>query len=450
MFDTVINNGLIIDPANRIQSKLHLGISRGKVACLSAEPLAGGRVIDAAGLVVAPGFVDLHMHEDPLDQASGQFDVKIFATMLRMGVTTAIGGNCGIGPRDPAAYLAAADRSGLPVNIGLYAAHSELRKPYAADNYRPAPADAPAQMAADLDRQLAAGCVGISFGLRYVPGTTAEELQALAAVAARHKKLVAAHARDDAAYVLAAFNELIGLAAAHGARVQISHIGSMAAFGQMDAVLAMVDAACAAGLDIGLDCYPYNAFCTHIGSATYDPGFLERYGIGYDAIEITGGKYRGQRCTAATFAEVRAASPEVLAVAHVMRDREIDLALAHPRVVMASDGILVGGSGHPRAAGSFPRLISQYVKTKKLLTLHDAVAKATVRPAERVGLAKGSLAKGSDADLVIFAYDRLRDNADFASPLAPPDGIEWVLLGGETAVRQGEIVNDRLGKAVRV
>ncbi len=450
MFDTVINNGLVIDPANRIQSQLHLGISRGAVACLSAAPLSGARVIDAAGLAVAPGFVDLHIHEDALDETTGKFDVKIFDCMLRMGVTTAIGGNCGIGPRDSAAYLAAADRNGLPVNIGLFAAHSEIRTPYAADNYGPAPDDAVGKMAADLDAQLAAGCVGVSFGLRYVPGTTAKELHALAAVAAGHKKIVAAHARDDAGYVVEAVKELLALAADHKAKVQISHIGSMAAFGQMEEVLALVDAACAAGLDIGLDCYPYNAFCTSIGSATYDPGFLERYGIGYDAIEITGGKYRGQRCTQAIFDEVRAASPETLAVAHVMRDREVDIALAHPRAAMASDGILVDGYGHPRAAGSFPRLINQYVKTKKLLTLHEAIAKTTVLPAETIGINKGSLAVGSDADIVIFDYDRISDNADFARPLTPPAGIEWVLLRGEIAVQKGEIVNNHLGKAVRI
>lgn len=450
MFDTVINNGLVIDPANRIQSKLHLGINRGSVACLSAEPLSGVRVIDAAGLVVTPGFVDLHIHEDLFDEATGKFDIKIFDCMLRMGVTTAIGGNCGIGPQNPAAYLEAADRSGLPVNVGLFAAHSEIRKPYAADNYRPAPDDAIGKMAADLDAQLAAGCVGLSFGLRYVPGTTAEELHALASVAARHKKTVSAHARDDAGYVVGAVKELIGLAATRKARVQISHIGSMAAFGQMEDVLALVDNACVSGLDVGLDCYPYNAFCTHIGSATYDPGFLERYGIGYDAIEITGGKYRGQRCSKAIFDEVRAANPEMLAVAHVMRDHEVDMALAHPRVAMASDGILVDGYGHPRAAGSFPRLIHQYVKTKKLITLHEAIAKTTVLPAERIGIGKGSLAVGKDADIVIFDYNRISDNADFARPLTPPSGIEWVLLRGEIAVKKGEIINNSLGKAVRV
>lgn len=450
MFDTVINNGLVIDPANRIQAEFHLGINRGLVACLSPVPLSGDRVIDAAGLVVAPGFVDMHIHEDILDEASGKFAVKIFDCMLRMGVTTVIGGNCGIGPQNPVAYLDAADRSGLPVNIGLCAAHSEIRKPYAADHYRPAPGDSLEKMAADLDAQLAAGCVGVSFGLRYVPGTTSQELQTLASVAARHKKIVSAHARDDAGYIAGAVNELIGTAAAQKVRMQISHIGSMAAFGQMEDVLTLVDNACAAGLDVGLDCYPYNAFCTHIGSATYDPGFLERYGIGYDSIEITGGKYRGQRCSEAIFSEVRAANPEVLAVAHVMRDHEVDMALAHPGVAMASDGILVNGYGHPRAAGSFPRFIHQYVKTKKLLTLHEAIAKTTVLPAGRIGISKGSLAIGSDADIVIFDYNRLRDNADFAQPLTPPSGIEWVLLRGEIAVQKGEIVNRHLGKAVRL
>lgn len=449
MFAAVINNGLVIDPASQIQSKLNIGIKNGIVASLSLEPLHGEIVIDADGLIVAPGFVDMHMHEDNYDGHNDQFSVKIFNSMLRMGVTTAIGGNCGIGSSNPAAYLDAADRQGLPVNIGLYAAHGEIRKPFCPDNYLPAKEESIKKMAEELDAQLTAGCVGVSFGLRYVPGTTCQELQALTSIASKHKKLVAVHARDDAANIGKAVQELIDTAAAQKVKMQISHIGSMAAFGQMGGILSMIDCACAAGLDLGVDCYPYNAFCTHIGSATYDPGFLDRYGIDYDSIEITGGKYSGQRCNETIFNEVRSNNPEVLAVAHVMRESEIDMALAHPRVVMASDGILVNGSGHPRAAGSFPRLLHQYVKTKKILSIYEAIAKMTILPAERVGIRKGSLAIGEDADVVVFNYDTIRDTADFSQPLRPPIGIKWVLIGGEIAARNDELVNQHRGKAIR-
>ena len=450
MFDLAINHGLVIDPANRVHSKLHIGIRNGVIAGLSLDPLPGKTEIDAGGWVVAPGFVDMHMHEDAFDPLTGQFSVKIFDCMLRMGVTTAIGGNCGIGPSCPVQYLAAADRIGLPVNVGLFAAHNEIRRRWREDHYAAISEEILDKMAEALNDQLAAGCIGVSFGLRYVPGTSRRELQALAAVAARCKKMVSAHARDDAAFVPAAFQELIDTAAQQQVRMQISHIGSMAAFGQMEEVLAMVDRACLSGLAIGMDCYPYTAFCTAIGSATYDAGFLARYGIGYDALEITGGTYRGQRCTEAMFQEVRANHPEILAVAHVMRAAEIDRALSHPRVAMASDGILVDGFGHPRAAGSFPHFIAEYVRNKKILTLHEAIRKMTALPAEYTGIAKGTLTVGADADVTVFDPATVEGSASFADPLQHPRGIEWVVIAGKAAVHGGEVLNRNLGKSVRV
>lgn len=450
MFDVVINHGMVVDPANGIHSKLHVGIQKGVITCLSLDPLVGATEIDATGRVVAPGFVDMHMHEDPFDPLTGSFSIKIFDCMLRMGVTSAIGGNCGIGTNLPVAYLAAADKLGLPINLGLFAAHNEIRQTMCPDKYQAAPDQAIATMVDELEKQLNAGCVGVSFGLRYVPGTSWQELQRLASVAARHQKLVSAHARDDAAFIIDAVQELLDTAKLQDVRLQISHIGSMAAFGQMEQVLAMVDHANAAGLDIGLDCYPYTAFCTAIGSATFDAGFLERYGIDYPVLEITGGTYRGCRCNEAMFKEVRAQNPEILAVAHVMRESEIDMALSHPRVAMASDGILVDGFGHPRAAGSFPRFLSEYVKKKGVFGLDEALAKMTVLPARRIGIAKGTLTLGADADVVIFDYATIQDGASFAEPLTPPAGIDWVLIGGEVAVKSGEIVCGSLGRAIRV
>lgn len=390
----------------------------------------------------------MHMHEDEL--VDGDFNIQIFDCMLKMGVTTAIGGNCGIGPADPAQYLQRADAVGLPVNIGLFLPHGQLRGTFGEDKYSPVSESHIQKMAHRLDEGLAAGCVGLSFGLRYIPGTTSEEIRALSEVTSRHGKIVAAHMRDDAAGVFDALSELIDVGSRFGLKVQVSHIGSMAAFGQMDRLLAQVDAMCACGLDIGLDCYPYNAFCTHIGSATYDEGFLERYGVGYEAIEVTSGKYRGQRCTKEIFHEVRSAAPEVLAVAHVMREQEVDAALIHPRVLLASDGILVGGLGHPRAAGSFPRFIHTYVKQKRLLSLSEAIAKMTSLPAKRIGIDKGHLSVGADADITIFHYEALKDTADFSNPLSAPQGVIWVLIGGEIAIQDGVVLNNKRGRAVRV
>lgn len=450
MFDLVIRNGTVIDPANRVCSRLDLAVADGRIAALGTEEMPARESVDAEGLCVAPGFVDLHMHEDVYDADTDAFAVTIFESMLRMGVTTVVGGNCGIGADDPIRYLDAVDRLGTPVNVALYAAHSGIRKAYAPDNYAPVGSAVIAAMEADLEKYLDGGCVGVSFGLRYVPGTTEKELHALARVAGRKGKLLAAHARDDAAYIHGAVKELTEIARRERMRVQISHIGSMAAYGQMEKTLSVIDAACGAGHDVGLDCYPYNAFCTAIGSATYDPGFLERYAVGYDAIEVSGGKYRGMRCTREIFDEVRRETPEILAVAHVMREDEVDMALAHPRTVMASDGILFGGSGHPRAAGSFPRFLGRYVREKKITSLSEGIAKITCMPAERAGIAKGTLRVGADADIVLFDFEAVRDTADFAEPLRAPEGIVQVFLGGKAALREGRLLDATLGRALRV
>ena len=146
---------------------------------------------------------------------------------------------------------------------------------------------------------------------------------------------------------------------------------------------------------------------------------------------------------------MRRCDPDALTVAHVMRAREIEMALTAPGVMLGSDGILDGGQGHPRAAGAFPRLIASYVRTGRM-TVYDAVARMTSEPAARLGLRnKGRLSVGADADIVIFDPDTVADRATFAQPLLAPVGIDYVLIGGQTAARDGRVVNGRLGRAVR-
>ena len=263
-------------------------------------------------------------------------------------------------------------------------------------------------------------------------------------------KLTACHLRDDAAAVFAAMDEFLDAAKKCGVPAQVSHIGSMAGFGQMEQALAMVDARRAAGQDVMCDCYPYSAFSTGLGSATYDDGWLERYGCGYDVLELCEGPYKGQRCTEAIFRSQRAAFPSCRTVCHVMQPEEIARALTHPAVMLASDATLHLGQGHPRAAGTFPRLIAEYVRPGRM-SLYDAIAKMTAIPAKRFGLAgKGALAVGADADVVIFDPDRIQDQASFTDPIRPPEGIDMVLIGGDLAAKGGSIVAPSLGRAVRV
>lgn len=446
---TLIKDGTLLDPANRVWSRLNLLIEDGSVAAVTSGTPAADRIIDAAGKLVLPGFIDIHMHEDPVG-ADGKIACSIFDCMLRMGVTTAAGGNCGINYYDPVRYLDLVDRDGAPVNVLLFAGHQYFREQAGAlDKYAPITPEQSARLKASLQAALDGGCAGISYGLRYVPGTGREEFCGTASCCIQSGKLITAHVRDDAQGIFAAVEEVAEAGRRFGIPVQISHIGSMAGFGQMAEVLRQIDEYRMNGVDVQCDCYPYYAFSTMVGSTTYDDGWLERYHCDYDALEFTEGKYKGQRATAETFAEMRRDFPDCLTVCYVMREEDIDMALSHPCVMLGSDGLMDQGQGHPRAAGAFPRFLSKFARAGKI-GLYEAVDKMTNLPARRLGLAKkGRLNIGADADIVILNYTSIRDNASFRHPALPPNGIDAVLIGGEIALENGRIVNGRLGRAIR-
>lgn len=446
----VINNGYMIDPANKISSKLNIAIEDGKIVEISKEILSGDESIDAEGLIVSPGFIDCHMHEDHYDEEVDKFNISIFNCMLRMGVTTAIGGNCGIGPMNIPKYIGAVNRIGLPVNFGILVSHNSLRTLEGLNNkYENASQTAIHNMKMKAEEYLDLGCLGISFGIRYIPGLNEKELMEVSSTCQKDNKIIAAHIRDDAKNVIPSAEELISIGKELELPIQVSHIGSMAAYGQMDELLSLIDYQSMNGLDISADCYPYNAFSTGIGETTYDDGFLERYEIGYESIEIAEGKYKGQRCTEEIFKELRNAAPETITIGHVMEEEDVNKAIAHPNVCIASDGVMHDYLGHPRAAGTFPRIISEYVKEKKAITLYEAIEKMTFLPAKRFGINKGTLGLGSDADIVIFDLDELNDNATFEKPALPPSGIKYIFVDGEIAVENNIIKESNLGKFIR-
>ncbi len=449
---TLIHGGRVIDPADRIDGRLNILIEDGKIAAVSPDDMAADRRVDAAGKVVCPGFVDCHVHEDPVEGGRLYADAEksVFACMLRMGVTTVVAGNCGGNVCDPGDYLDIVDRDGAFVNVAMLAGHEYFRVLAGAeDNYAPATAEQVKTMTEAIRKSLSRGCAGLSYGIRYDPGINEAELLGTMAALQGTGKPAACHLRDDAKAVFGALAEFLDAAKALGVPAEVSHIGSMAGFGQMEQFLAAVDAYRAGGLDVGCDCYPYSAFCTGLGSATYDDGWLERYNCGYDVLELCEGPYKGQRCTEAIFRQQRAAFPSCRTVCHVMQPEEIDRALRHPAVMLASDATMHLGQGHPRAAGTFPRLIAEYVRPGRL-SLYDAVAKMTAMPAARFGLpGKGTLRVGADADVVVFDPDKIKDTATFTDPISPPEGIDLVLINGAEAVRDGRIVSGNLGRSVR-
>jgi len=451
---TLIQNGFVIDPANRVQGKLNLLIENGKILSVSEDAVPSDRIIDAAGKIVCPGFIDVHMHEDPVLENGHLYsdpDRSIFHCMLRMGVTTAVAGNCGDNACDPSEYLDIVDRDGCAVNVAMLAGHSYFRyKNGVSDKYAPAPKDTILLMKDQLEKALDNGCCGISYGIRYVPGITKEELLCTAEACRASHKPIAAHVRDDADAIFSSAKEFLDIAQELHIPAEFSHIGSMCGFGQTEDFLRLVDTYRMNGLDVSCDCYPYSAFSTSIGSTTYDEGWLDRYHCGYDVLEICEGDYKGQRCTEEIFRKVRKEHPDYETVCYVMKEEEIRTALRHPNVMLGSDGVLSEGNGHPRAAGAFPRFLREFAKSG-ILTWYEAIEKMTSLPAERMQLkSKGRLNAGADADIVIFDPEAIRDNATFASPVTPPDGICSVLIGGEIVLRNGEILRDDLGRSVRV
>ena len=451
----LIKNGRLIDPSQNFEGIADLLIENGKISQILPPEVSCGQkegvpVIDAGGLVVSPGFIDIHMHEDPLD-ADGHIDPCIFPAMLRMGVTSVLAGNCGDNVCHPARYLDLVDREGAAVNVAMLAGHSWFRvQAGVTDKYAPAAAWQIQQMTDAMSDALEQGCLGLSFGLRYVPGTTTEEFLQAASGAAGPHALISAHVRDDAAFIFESVGEFVRAGYAFHVPLQISHIGSMGGFGQMAQLLDQIDQYRSDGLDVAADCYPYDAFSTSIGASTYDDGWMERYGCDYSAIEMCEGPWKGQRCTREIFAQMRKEMPDALTVCHVMRPDEIRTAYQRSYVCVASDGILSHGQGHPRASGTFPRFLAKYVRDWKNLSLMEGLARMTSLPASRMGLShKGNLRIGSDADLVIFDPETILDRASFHQPMTPPDGIFYVLLGGQIAVQKSLVVNDRLGRAIR-
>jgi len=254
----------------------------------------------------------------------------------------------------------------------------------------------------------------------------------------------------DVEEVFASAEELARICREAGVSVQFSHVGSMGGYGQMSRLLPQLQRYHDEGLDLLCDCYPYSAFSTVIGATTYDEGFLDLYQEkDYSGILIVNGKYAGQRCTKEIYDDLRANAPDTATVAYFMKAEDIDMALLSPLVMVGSDGLRKEGKGHPRASGTFPRFIKNYIKTGRI-GIVEGLAKMTSMPAERLHLTtKGNLCVGSDADVTIFDLDEIADCATFENGQIPPKGIDYVLIGGEIAADHGRIVNDRLGKCIR-
>ena len=442
-YDLVVANGRVIDPESGLDAVRHVGIRGGTIAIVSETPLTGVRVIDASRHVVAPGFIDLHEH--------GQQE-ESYRLMVRDGVTSAL--ELEVGTGDVGAWYAARD-GGQIVNYGVSVGHIPARMKVLGD---PGKGLVPAgiggsgtatdeqmtAMEAILREGLAQGAVAMGFGSAYTPGAPMSEIERMFRVAAEGGVAVHIHMRGG----LAGIHETIAAARAAKASLHIVHVNSSADV-ELDGFLAAIKAARDGGQDVTTEAYPYGAGMTEIQSALFDDWRTwpdERFGL--HQLVAT-----GERLTRDTFAKARATGGTV--IIHGRSEEQTRTAIASPLAMIASDGFIENGRGHPRTSGTYAKVLGKYVREDKAVQLMDALRRMTLEPARRLERHtptmknKGRVKVGADADLTIFDPATVIDRSTYEDAAIPSAGIPYVIIGGQTVVDAGTVTAARPGRAIR-
>ena len=449
MYDILIKNGKYPDFETKEFVEADVAISDGKIVAVGSVDGEAKRVIDAAGRVVSPGFIDIHMHEEQFLEDGEKYIIA--ELMLLMGVTTALGGNCGVNRQDVDVFKGIIEKlGGAPINYAVLAGYNSERNKMKIGRHEPATDEQIDQLTAKLRSEVEAGAYGISFGVEYDPGMPYEEVLKVLKGMPQEDLFVSMHYRDDSTGAIPSIHEMISFAKESGKKFQISHLSSCSCMGQMKEAMPLINQAIAENPRLDYDTYPYNAFSTEIGTAVFEDGCFEQWNKGPENLFMTCGKYKNQFCTRETFEEIRRDDPSVRIVAFVMNEEEIAEAIANPSCGMiGSDGGVNRNSGHPRAAGTFPRVLGKYVREDKVLSLMDALYKMTLAPAKRLDMdQKGQIKVGMDADITIFDPETIKDGATFENIFIKPVGIDAVIVGGQLAVDHNEIVNARAGKFI--
>jgi N-acyl-D-aspartate/D-glutamate deacylase len=439
-YDLVLANGRVMDPESGLDAVRNIGLRGGRVAAISETPLTGTTVLDARGLVVAPGFIDLHSH--------GQ-DPENYAFKAHDGVTTAMELEIGVSPVAPF-Y---AERKGKAlINFGASSGHVPARMEVMHDTGTFLPRDEASHRVATDEERLSIvnsvrrglddGAIGIGFGIAYVPTAGREEILRLFQLAAERRVPVFVHMRGsiDSDGAIPALQEIIADAAATGAPLHVVHITSVGAR-KTPTCLQLINGARAHGIDITTEMYPYAASASRIESAIYDGDWLARTGASYHDLQWVA---TGERLTAESFARYRKLGGSV--IAHTLPEESLRAGLMDPAVMFASDGRMTNGQGHPRSAGTFCRVLGLYVREQKVIPLMDALKRMTLMPAQRLEKAvpamreKGRIRVGADADITVFDASRVIDRATFENPAQYSDGIRYVLVAGTPVVRDGKTV----------
>ncbi len=453
-YDLVIVGGRVMDPESGLDAVRNIGVSGGKVREVTTSALAGRTTIDARGLVVAPGFIDLHQHAQ---------DPEAYALKAQDGVTAALELEVGTGDVD----RWYAEREGKAcVHYGVSIGHMHARMAVLGDppeflpdaNFKAntqAATDAEiAEIARRIDHGLRRGALAVGFGIQYTAAASRWEILEGFRVAARYGASCHVHMRHGGTRepntCVTGLEEVIAASAVTGAPLLVVHIHSSSNVWTPRA-LQIVSEARERGIDVMTECYPYNAGMTRIQSAIFDGAWRESRSIDYSNLLWPP---TGERLTAETFEKYRKQGG--LVAVFSIPEEAVRAALAHPWVAIGSDGIREGSSWHPRSAGTYARILGKYVREEKVLTLMEAIRKMTLLPARRLERHaplfrdKGRLRAGADADLVLFDPATVIDRATYEKPTQPSHGIPHVLVSGVPVVRDGKLVPGALpGRGLR-
>lgn len=511
-FDLVIHGGRVFDGTGGPEQRLDLGILGGRITALDTIPPTAGRAaLDAKGLAVAPGFVDVHTHSD-----ESIFEAPLAESRILQGITTEVTGNCGSAPAPRlvpggkhgpwttfAEYLAAVDAARPALDHCALLGQGSLRSLVAGDADRELNADELATVLKLTEAGMAEGAFGLSTGLEYVPGryTPNAEIVAMARIVARFGGIYASHIRNEEATLLEAVDECLGIGRQSGVRVQLSHLKACGRpnWCKQGAAIGMLEEARRSGVDAWADAYPYTAYSTgltiFLDRAALDGGRdamvarlrdpAQRARIrkdleprvasdpgGYDLIVIASvATAPNQACVGRSIADLAAGwqlePPDALLrlleeekgsvsfVGHAMSQDNVERVLAHPLVMFGSDGSsqdygVHDSKPHPRSFGAAARLLGHYTRERRLFDLPTAVKKLTSMAANQLGLAdRGRIARGKKADLVLFDPATVADGATFDAPRQRPVGIPHVLVNGVFVVRDAQVTGARPGRAVR-
>ncbi len=500
-FDVLLRGGTIIDGTGAPAFRGDVAIRGDRVVRVSRIGLRtvdAVRVIDATGKVVSPGFIDLHAHLEPLLRLNGA------ESHVRQGVTLALGGPDGGSPLPLAPYMDSVSSTGVGMNVAYLVGHNAIRDAVMGAAARAPTAAELARMKAFVTQGMRDGAFGMSTGLRYIPGfySKTDEVVELASVAARAGGIYTSHLREEGLGLMEGVTEAIEIGRRARVPVVLTHhkaIGRQM-WGASTKTLGLVDAARKRGIDVMIDQYPYTASSTSLSVlippwalADGDTAFARRVGSAglRDSIERGivdfllndrggGDLKRVQFGRVAWMPELEGktlydwavqrgidpvpekAAPLVIEgqlkggasmIFHVIDEGDVRRIMQHPQTMIASDGRLTrpgDGKPHPRAYGTFPRVLGRYVRDLKLLTLEQGVHKMTGMPARRLGLTqRGVLRSGAYADVVVFDPATIADRSTFEDPHQYPAGVEQVFVNGVAVVRDGQFTDQRPGRVLR-